>query len=161
MENENNQELNKETENIEIKEEKKDCKRIICKKVIWTIIGILVFVIIVQIAVADKYKAQVLVIDGEKKVGVNPTTEKLDFGDLSADTSAVRYMTLNAGGIDTYVHVLKFGSISELVKLSDNGFTMKKGNEKKMEFSLYMPPSAQIGEKYTGSVWIFKIPKIW
>ena len=173
MENENNQELNKETENTEIKEENKEenkkenkkekkcCKRRICKKVMWIIIGILVFVIIVQIAVADKYKAQVLVIEGEKKVGVNPTTEKLDFGDLSADTSAVRYVTLNAGGIDTYVHVLKFGSIAELVKLSENSFTMKKGNEKKLEFSLYMPPSAPIGEKYTGSIWIFKIPKIW
>ncbi|MCK5459965.1 hypothetical protein KAI52_02535 [Candidatus Parcubacteria bacterium] len=136
-------------------------KRTTLKRIIWAIIGVLIFIIIVQVAIADKYSAQVLVIEGEKKVGVNPTDERLDFGDLSADTSATRYVTLNAGGIDTFIFVLKFGSIAELVKLSENNFTMKKGDEKKLEFSLYMPVSAPIGEKYTGFVWIFKLPKAW
>jgi cell division protein FtsL len=131
------------------------------KKIMWIVIAVLVFVIAVQILVADKYQAQVIVIEGEKKVGVNPTTEKLDFGDLSADTSATRYVTLNAGGVGTYVYVFQFGSIAELVKLSENSFTMQKGDEKKLEFTLYMPPSAPVGEKYTGRVWIFKIPKMW
>ena len=110
---------------------------------------------------ADKYKAQVLVIEGEKKVGVNPTEESLDFGDLSADTSATRYIKLNAGGMSTFIYVLKFGSIAELIDISENGFTLNKGDEKKLEFSLYMPSSAPIGEKYTGRVWIFKVPKVW
>ncbi|MCK4745152.1 hypothetical protein KAS41_03760 [Candidatus Parcubacteria bacterium] len=136
-------------------------KKITLKRIIWTAAAALVFIIIIQIAVADKYSAQVLVIEGEKKVGVNPTDERLDFGDLSADTAATRYITLNADGINTFVSVLKFGSIAELVKLSENNFTMKKGDEKKLEFSLYMPVSAPIGEKYTGYVWIFKTPKVW
>lgn len=131
------------------------------KKIILTAAVAVVFVAIAQIAAADKYKAQVLVIKGEKKVGVNPTTEKLDFGDLSADTSVTRYVILNAAGVDAYISVLKFGSIAELIKLSENNFTMKKGGEKKLEFTLYMPPSAPIGEKYAGYVWIFKTPRIW
>lgn len=131
------------------------------KRIAYGLIGILLFLVIVQIVVADKYEAQVLVIEGEKKVGVNPTAERLDFGDLSADTSATRFVTLNAGGMDTFITVVKFGKIAELIKLSENNFTVKEGDEKRLEFSLYMPPSAPAGEKYTGRVWIFKIPKIW
>ena len=134
--------------------------KITLKKIVWGIVIVLVFVVAVQIVVAEKYKAQVLVIEGEKTVGVNPTDEKLDFGDLSGDTSAIRYVTLKAGGIDTYIMVWKFGSIAELIKISENNFVMKKGDEKKLEFNVYMPPSAPVGEKYTGRVWIFKLPKI-
>ncbi len=160
-----NQEVNNkpesdiETKPVEVKKSKK--KMSFGKKITWIVIAIILFIVIVQVAVADKYSAQVLVIEGEKKVGVNPTEERLDFGDLSADTSATRYVTLNAGGMDTYVYVLKFGSIAELIKLSENNFTMSQGDEKKLEFTLYMPPSAPVGEKYTGRVWIFKIPKVW
>jgi len=131
------------------------------KKIIWGFVGLIVFVGIIQIIVADKYQAQVLVIEGEKKVGVNPTTERLDFGDLSGDTSATRYIALNAGGAETFISVFKFGSIAELIDLSENNFTIKEGEEKRLEFNLYMPPSAPVGEKYTGWVWLFKLPKLW
>ena len=131
------------------------------RKIGWGIVALIMMIAVVQMAVADKYQAQVLAIEGEGKVGVNPTTEKLDFGDLSGDTSAARYITLNASGMDTYIYVWKFGSIAELMKLSSNNFTMRKGDEKKLELSIYMPSSAPAGEKYTGQVWIFKMPKIW
>ncbi|PJA10938.1 hypothetical protein COX67_02390 [Candidatus Falkowbacteria bacterium CG_4_10_14_0_2_um_filter_36_22] len=130
------------------------------RKILLIVLLAIVIIAIAQIAVADKYTAQVQVIEGEKKVGVNPTGEKLDFGDLSADTAAVRYVTLKAGGVNTYITVWKFGSIAELIKLNKNNFTMKKGDEEKLEFSLYMPPSAPIDKTYAGYVWIFKLPKI-
>jgi hypothetical protein len=130
------------------------------KKVLLVILAVIIFLAIVQIAVAEKYAAQVVVIEGEKKVGVNPTGERLDFGDLSADTAATRYITLKAGGVNTYIMVWKFGPIAELIKLNKNNFTMKKGDEEKLEFTLYMPPSAPIEKKYTGYVWIFKIPNV-
>lgn len=131
------------------------------KKIIWGIVVLILFVAAIQIAVADKYSAQVIVIAGEKKVGVNPTTEKLDFGDLSADTTATRFITLNADGMDTYILVWKFGGIAELIKLNKNNFIISQGQTEKLEFSLYMPPSAPIDKKYSGYVWIFKLPKIW
>lgn len=136
-------------------------KKPLFKKIIWGIVVLILLVATIQIVVADKYSAQVLVIEGEKKVGVNPTTEKLDFGDLSADTTATRYITLNASGIETYILVWKFGGIAELIKLNKNNFTIRKGETEKLEFSLYMPPSAPIDNKYTGYVWIFKLPKFW
>jgi hypothetical protein len=128
------------------------------------IYGLLVLIILfigIQVAVADKYKAQVQVIGGDKKVGVNPTTAMLDFGDLSADTSATRLVTMKAGGLDTFVHIATIGGISDLIKINENNFTMKKGDEKKIEFSMYMPKSAPVGKWYKGQVVIFKVPKIW
>lgn len=153
--------MNQENNNISTNSDPDKQKMPIGKKVLWIITAVIIFIAVVQIAVADKYQAQVLVIAGEKKVGVNPTAEKLDFGDLSADTSAIRYVTLTAGGMDTFISIIKFGSISELIKLSENNFIITKGDEKKIEFSLYMPPSAPVEKKYTGRVWIFKMPKIW
>jgi hypothetical protein len=150
----------------EVKDEKKSyCGRwgkiSMGKKIIKGIVVLIIVIAAIQVVIADKYRAQVAVIAGDKKVGVNPTTEMLDFGDLSGDTSATRLITMTAGGMDTYVHVMKFGSIAELIKVSENDFTMKKGDTKKLEFAMYMPPSAQAGQKYNGNVWIFKIPKIW
>lgn len=131
------------------------------KKIMWGVIILIVLILAVQVIIADKYKMQVQVIEGEKKVGVNPTTAMLDFGDLSADTSATRLVTMKAGGSDTFVHISKFGGAAELVKISENNFTLKSGDEKKIEFSMYMPQSAPIGTWYKGYVYIFKIPKFW
>ena len=131
------------------------------KMVGWGLVVLIIVIAGMQVAIADKYKAQVAVIAGEKKVGVNPTTAMLDFGDLSGDTSATRLVTMKASGMDTFVHISKFGSASQLFKVSENNFVMKKGDNKKLEFAMYMPPSAPVGAKYTGWVYIFKIPKFW
>ena len=141
--------------------EKTKKKMSLSKKIQLIVALAVIFIAAVQIGVADKYRAQVLVIEGEKKVGVNPTTARLDFGDLSADTAATRYINLQAGGMETYVYVFNFGPIAELIKLNENGFVINAGEEKRLELSLYMPPSAPVGEKYTGHTWIFKFPKFW
>ena len=80
---------------------------------------------------------------------------------MSADTSATRYISLQAGGMDTLIMVWKFGSIAELIKLNKNNFTISEGQKERLEFTLYMPPSAPVGEKYEGRVWVFKVPRIW
>jgi len=132
------------------------------KIIFWVIIAVVVLVAGVQVVNADKYKATVLPIEGEKKVGVNPTDQALDFGDLSADTSASRYVTLKSSGSrDTYIWIMKFGSLADLIKTDQSAFTLKAGEEKKIEFNVYMPSSAPKNQRMDGSVWIFKIPKIW
>ena len=58
---------------------------------ILAVVLVIVFLFVFYIALdANKYQATVHVIEGEGKVGVNPTTERLDFGDLSPGTSAIR-----------------------------------------------------------------------
>jgi hypothetical protein len=132
------------------------------RKIAWIIVIIILIVAAVQVVLAQKYKATVLVIEGEKKVGVNPTTEVLDFGDLSHDTSATRTVTLKSGGGNgAYIWIMKFGTLSDLIKISDSKIYLKPGEERKVEFSVYMPVSAKTGQRMNAYVWMFKIPKIW
>lgn len=121
---------------------------------------LIVFLFVFYVSLdANKYQAQVRVIEGEGKVGVNPTTEKLDFGDLSRGTSAVRTVTIQNGSVvPMYVAIITFGGISDLMKFEKNNFVLHTDEEQKVEFTVYMPASAQINSAYTGRVYVFKIP---
>lgn len=108
---------------------------------------------------ANKYPAQVRVIEGEGKVGVNPTTEVVDFGDLSRGTSAVRTVTVkNNTPLPFFVSVVKFGAIRGLMDQDQNNFVLHKGEERKIEFTVYVPASAEIDKVYSGRVYVFKLP---
>jgi len=130
-------------------------------KKILLIVGIIVgLLIVVQFINAAKYKMAVNVVEGENIMGVNPTTEKLDFGDLSRNNGMTRYITLaSGGGMSTYVIIWKRGNISDLVKVDRNFFTINSGEEVQLSFEINIPPSAPI-KKYSGSVWIFRLPKL-
>ncbi len=129
------------------------------------LIGVLViiFLFVFYVALdANKYKAMVRVIEGQGRVGVNPTAESIDFGDLSRGTSAVRRVDLkNATFMPVYVMIWKTGLISDLMKIDKNFFTLKPGASEKIEFSAYMPASAEIDKEYNGRVYLFKIPTLW
>lgn len=108
---------------------------------------------------ANKYSALVRVIEGEGKVGVNPTAEYLDFGDLSRGTSAVRKVNIENGTpIPMYIAIIKTGKIGELMKIDNNYFTLAPRGKVTVEFTVYMPASAQIDSKFKGRVFLFKIP---
>lgn len=120
----------------------------------------LVFILAFYVALdANKYRAMVRVIDGAGKVGVNPTDLALDFGDLSRATAAVRRVALkNSSFLPVYVVVWKTGELRSLLKVDRSSFRLPPGEETKIEFSTYIPASAEIGREYSGRVFIFKIP---
>jgi len=108
---------------------------------------------------ANKYQAVVHVIEGEGKVGINPTAERLDFGDLSRGTSAVRTVKIQNGTImPMYVMIFKTGKIGELMDMSNNYFKLESDTEETIEFQVYMPASANIDDTYEGRVYLFKVP---
>jgi hypothetical protein len=108
---------------------------------------------------ANKYSATLRVIEGQGKVGVNPLATSLDFGDLSRGTSAVRKVDLSNGtAMPMYVSIVKTGSFSDLVTVSENNFKLLPGTTKKIEFAAYVPASAEINKIYNGRVYLFKIP---
>lgn len=121
---------------------------------------IVIFLFAFYIALdANKYRAMVHVIDGAGKVGVNPTTSALDFGDLSRGTSAVRRVDIaNGTTIPMYIVIVKTGGLSDLVSASKNYFTVAPHTDTKVEFTTYVPASAQIDARYDGRVYLFKIP---
>ncbi len=124
--------------------------------IILIIIFLFVFYVVLD---ANKYRALVHIIPGAGKVGINPTTESLDFGDLSPGMSQVRKVKINNGTfMPVYVMIWKTGGISDLMTISDNYFKVKPGEEKQIEFPVYVPASAVVDANYTGRVYLFKIP---
>ncbi len=100
------------------------------------------------------------VVEGEDIVGVNPTAEKLDFGDLSRSNGMTRYVTLqSAGSMPSYIIIWKFGAISSLVTVEKNYFVLEPQKELKIAFTITIPPSAET-KHYNGQVILFKLPKI-
>ena len=120
----------------------------------------LVVLVVFYIALdANKYRAEVRVIEGSGSVGVNPTTELLDFGDLSRGTSAVRRVHIeNGSGIPMWIAIVRVGSITDLMRPDKNYFTLRPHTEETIEFTTYMPASGEVGAIYTGRVFLFRIP---
>lgn len=140
----------------------KKVKKKMSKGKLLTIVVVLVVIWFsaIQLMAAERYKAVVNVIEGENKMGINPSAEKLDFGDLSRDTGSSRFVLLkNTGKRDKVIRVLKYGSISEIMKVEKNNFILKPNEEIKLEFHVQVPVSAPY-KKYSGTVIIFKWLKI-
>jgi len=129
------------------------------KKILIVISVIILVFIVVQLVNASRYKMVVNVVDEEGVMGVNPTTERLDFGDLSRNGGMVRYVTLENGGkIPIYVAVLKLGGISDLVDVNKNYFVLESGESAELAFEIKIPVSAET-KQYSGRAIVFKIPK--
>lgn len=130
------------------------------KIILLVIAGIILIFIAVQFINASKYKMTVNVVEGENVLGVNPTTEKLDFGDLSRNNGMIRRINMiNGGSLKTRVIVFKFGEVSDLIKLNKNFFVLNPGDKFELTFEINIPASAEFRE-YKGNVWIFRLPKI-
>lgn len=141
------------------KKPKLEIKRMAKKPIIALGVVVLLFFVI-QIVNAAKYTMVVNVKDGQNVMGVNPLADNLDFGDLSRENGMTRYVTLKNGGRTlTYVSIWKFGEISDLIKVDEGSFILKPGEEKKIAFEISIPVSAET-RRYSGWVWIFRLPKI-
>ena len=134
-------------------------------KVIGTIFLIIFLFVFYVVLDANKYSMMVQVIEGQGKVGVNPTSEALDFGDMSLGTQATRRVDLKNGTfMPVYVMIFKMGNLSELVKVTnenneeDSFFKLGAGREVKIDFTASIPASAKVGSKYSGRVFLFKVP---
>lgn len=152
---------------VEKKSEKPKKKMKKSKKITLIVLGVIAWVIAVQIYAADRYEAVVNVVEGENIVGINPLTERLDFGDMSPDNSTSRFIKIeNSGNCflclkngEKYIKVFKFGEIAELMTLSSSSAVIPAGEEYRIELNVYVPISAEV-RKYTGKVWVFKLPKL-
>lgn len=124
--------------------------------IVFLVIFLFVFYVTID---ANKYDIQVNVIGGESIAGVNPTTESLDFGDLSRGSTVIRRVEIQNGTfMPVFVVVVKTGSISSLIDVDDSYFKLSPGEETKIEFKNFIPASAEVGRKYDGRVYLFKIP---
>lgn len=152
----------KSADKQETKEEKVKTKKKLSKSKIVALIIVLIIIwfLAVQVMAAERYQMQVSIREEENVMGVNPLGESLDFGDLSRNLGATRFVTLkNDSNKDRYIMVWKRGEIADMVVVSKSNFTLQSGEEEKLEFTIQVPPSAEI-KVYKGKVMIFKWPKI-
>ena len=126
----------------------------------WALVLAVAIIAAVQYINAAKYSALVQVIS-QDRIGVNPTGNALDFGDLPRNKSAIRTVELkSSGNMSSYIMVWMFGSIGDLLKVDQNYFTLKPKSDVKLQFTANIPNSAAY-QYYRGRVIIFQIPKIW
>ncbi|MCU0653035.1 MAG: hypothetical protein MUD10_02140 [Candidatus Pacebacteria bacterium] len=130
------------------------------KKIFLVLLGVAVLIIAVEYINAAKYDATVNVVEGSNVMGVNPLTDKLDFGDLARNNGMTRYIDVaNAGNVATYILVWETGEIADLITASKNNFTLNPGQNIKLAFELHVPDSAA-AKRYGGMVMIFRLPKL-
>lgn len=159
MDEQNIQETPQETKKEETSQQARG-KMSKAKAIIILAAVVIVWFLAVQIMAAERYSMQINVKAEENVMGVNPLTESLDFGDLSRNLGATRIVTIkNNSQSDKYILVWLRGEIASLVKVNKNNFTLKPGEEVKLEFALQVPPSAQV-KLYKGTAMIFRWPKI-
>ena len=129
----------------------------VIKIILIAIIIIILWFLAIQFVTAEKYKAVVNVVKAEGTMGVNPSTESLDFGDLSRGASATRYLNLNNQGKNKIsIRIWVLGEIKNLIKVDKNKFILAPGESTRVNFKLTVPVSAQARE-YQGKVYIFKM----
>jgi len=130
------------------------------KMTVLFIVFLVAWFALVQYMAADKYEAVVKVVEEGGKIGVNPMTERLDYGDLPKGNASTRFITIeNGGNMDIYVAIVKYGGIAELIKINKNNFVLNPGEKERLELPLEMPISAN-KEEYKGKVVVFKLPKL-
>lgn len=130
------------------------------KMTVLFIVFLVAWFAIVQYMAADRYEAVVKVMEEGGKIGVNPMTERLDYGDLPKGNASTRFITIeNGGNMDIYVAIVKYGGIAELIKINKNNFILSPGEKERLELPLEMPISAN-KEEYKGKVVVFKLPKL-
>lgn len=113
-----------------------------------------------QFAAAEKYDISVLAIEEGGEIDSDAAASGLDFGSLPRGDSSIRFITVKNGGEnDAYVKICKWGAASRFLEADRDGFTLKAGESKNLEFTIKVPSKAE-EKRYTGNLAIFEIPLI-
>ena len=121
---------------------------------------ILVFTMILafEVQATETFTVEVVIIGEEKFVGFNPTTERLDFGDMSRGTGQTRSITLeNAGVIPTRIYIMVLGDVRDFIQIDDAFFVMDPGEVTQVDLTMIVPSSASI-KRYSGRLLVIRSP---
>ena len=106
------------------------------------------------------YSSQVIVAERGAALGINPLVDRIDFGDIPVGQEVTKTLILeNAGAVDNYIAIFVMGGIGDLVKVEPNFSTLKGGEGMDVQFRLNMPDSAPVQKKFSGRVFVFRLPK--
>jgi len=106
------------------------------------------------------YNSQVIAKEAGEAIGMAPFTDRIDFGDVPQGQAVAKTLILeNAGTVPNQVNVFIIGNIGDLVKVEPKSVTLEPGESAEVDFRLTMPVSATPEKKYSGKVFILRLPK--
>jgi len=105
------------------------------------------------------YDCQVIAKEEGSAMGVAPFTDRIDFGDIPQGATIGKTLIMeNAGTVPNQVNIFVIGNIGDLVKVQPGSLTIEPGETKEVDFELTMPASAPVEKKYTGKVFVLRLP---
>lgn len=106
------------------------------------------------------YDSQVIAKEEGSAIGIAPFTDRIDFGDIPQGSSVGKTLILeNAGAVPNQIVIFVIGNIGDLVKVEPGSVTLEPGETAEVNFRLNMPASAPPEKKYTGKVFILRLPR--
>lgn len=131
----------------------------------WQIaVVIIVFILVVLAGVlipfTTSYSSQVIAVEAGGSIGINPSTDRIDFGDMPSGTSVAKAVTLESGGDSSAsIRIFIIGGIGSLIKVEPStSFKMEPGESQQVIFRLSMPATAVPGTKFSGRIFILRLP---
>ena len=116
---------------------------------------------VVQFRWTETYSVQLIVLPAvagsEPSFGINPTTERLDFGDLQPGLTETRFVTLENGKLPNRVTIIIYGGIRDFLSVDDAFFTMDPNETRRIAFHIAVPSNAET-RKHSGRVVIIRTP---
>ena len=121
---------------------------------------VLVLAIVFFVQATTIYSSQVIAKEAGSAIGIAPFTDRIDFGDIPQGNTVSKVITLeNEGTVPNYIRVFIMGSIGSLVEVEPSSFTLEEGESQDVELTLTMPASAEPEKKFSGRVFILRLPK--
>ena len=106
------------------------------------------------------YDSQVIAKEEGSAIGIAPFTDRIDFGDVPQGATVGKTLILeNAGVIPNQINIFVIGSIGDLVKVNPGSLSLEAGETKEVKFELTMPASVPVESKFSGKVFILRLPK--
>jgi len=105
------------------------------------------------------YPTQVIAKKSGEAIGMAPFTDRIDFGDVPQGGGISKTLILeNMGTVPNQINIFIIGNIGDLVKLEPKSVTLEPGESTEVDFNLTMPVSATPEKKYTGQVFVLRLP---
>ena len=125
--------------------------------------AILVLAVTFFLQAMTTYSSQVIVAEADGAIGMAPFTDRIDFGDVPQGATISKTLILeNQGTAPNHIKVFMIGGIGDLVEIEPTSLTVEPGETVEVNFRLTMPASATPEKKFTGRVFVLRLPgSIW
>ncbi len=109
------------------------------------------------------YSSQVIVVEADAAIGIAPFTDRIDFGDVPQGAAVGKTLILeNRGTTTNHIKIFMIGGIGDLVKIEPSSITLEPGETVEVDFQLTMPASATPEKKFSGRVFVLRLPSgVW